>query len=262
MHWKIVIIGSGNAATVLGRKIKSAGHHILQVAGRNEKAVTGLARELAAIPCTNFGKIQPGADLYLVAVSDEALLHIDQWLPIRQHLVAHTAGSVAAEVLQPTATHYGTLYPLQSLRSDRDALPNIPFLVNGNDDYARDQLLAFAHTLSDKVQIADDATRTRLHLAAVVTSNFANHLFALAKDFCVAEKVDFSMLQPLLEETVQRLEQYHPASMQTGPAVRGDESVIRKHLNMLQQHPALHTLYRQMTENIQRSHGVAANGNT
>ncbi len=41
----IVIIGSGNVATVLGRKFKAAGHNIVQVFSRNAAAATQLAYE-------------------------------------------------------------------------------------------------------------------------------------------------------------------------------------------------------------------------
>ena len=34
----IVIIGTGNTATILGRKLKAAGHNIVQIYGRNAKA--------------------------------------------------------------------------------------------------------------------------------------------------------------------------------------------------------------------------------
>jgi glutamyl-tRNA reductase len=42
----IVIIGTGNTATVLGKKLKAAGHHILQVFGRDNFAASELAYEL------------------------------------------------------------------------------------------------------------------------------------------------------------------------------------------------------------------------
>ena len=42
----IVIIGTGNTATILGRKLKAAGHHIVQIYGRDAKAASELAYEL------------------------------------------------------------------------------------------------------------------------------------------------------------------------------------------------------------------------
>ncbi|MFL5774360.1 MAG: NAD(P)-binding domain-containing protein, partial [Flavisolibacter sp.] len=42
----IVIIGTGNTASILGRKLKAAGHRILQVFGRDSMAASKLAYEL------------------------------------------------------------------------------------------------------------------------------------------------------------------------------------------------------------------------
>jgi predicted dehydrogenase len=44
----VVLIGSGNAATVLGRLIKSSGHVIAEVASPNAAAAQTLAKELHA----------------------------------------------------------------------------------------------------------------------------------------------------------------------------------------------------------------------
>ena len=43
---QIVIIGTGNAAFVLGRKLKRAGHSIIQVFGRDSMEASKLAYEL------------------------------------------------------------------------------------------------------------------------------------------------------------------------------------------------------------------------
>ena len=42
------------------------------------------------------------------------------------------------------------------------------------------------------------------------------------------------IIKPLIRETTDRLEQYHPSEVQTGPAVRGDSEIIKKHLYFLQ----------------------------
>lgn len=250
----VVLIGSGNVANVLGKKIKKAGHRVLQVAGRNEKEVQKLAGELGAGFCIGFDRIVRGADIYIVAVSDEALLQIDQWLPLKERLVVHTAGSVPAGVLKNAGAHYGTLYPFQSLRSDRTAIPEIPFLVSGDTDTTINSIESFARTLSHRVEKTDDDTRSKLHIGAVITNNFVNHLYTLAADFLNWEQIDFSLLQPLMRETVLRLEQYQPAAMQTGPAVRGDQATIEKHTGMLKEYPDILQVYEHLTQSIQNRH--------
>ncbi len=127
----IVIIGTGNAATVLGRQFLRAGHRIVQVVGRHSEAAELLAGELDASTCTDWNAIHAGAGFYLIAVSDNALPGIQQRLRLPGRLVAHTAGSVSKEVLKEVSGRYGVLYPLQSLRKEITAVPEIPFLVDG-----------------------------------------------------------------------------------------------------------------------------------
>lgn len=250
---KIVIIGSGNTATVLGRKIKASGHEILQVTGRNEETVNELASELQSRANTNPAQTDLSANLYIVAVADKALAGIHEWLQLDKKMVVHTAAAVSKDVLRNLSRNYGVLYPLQTLRKEQKQLPDIPFLVDGNtaDDLALVQ--DFASTLSEQVFVAGDEVRLKMHVAAVFASNFTNHLYALTEDFCKKEGMDFSMLLPLVQETARRLHELPPRASQTGPAVRNDTGTIQKHLQLLHDHPDLKELYQAFTQSIRAS---------
>ncbi len=65
---RVVIIGAGNAATVLGRSIKIAGHDIIQVYSRHLLHAEDLADELECEPVNDWGKINGEGQLYLVAL--------------------------------------------------------------------------------------------------------------------------------------------------------------------------------------------------
>jgi predicted short-subunit dehydrogenase-like oxidoreductase (DUF2520 family) len=108
----------------------------------------------------------------------------------------------------------------------------------------------FAATLSNKVAAANDVQRLNLHLAAVWVNNFTNYLFTEAWEICREKGVDFNMLLPLMEHTVERLKTYPPAAMQTGPALRGDHSTMEKHLDLLADRPESATLYHLLSEAI------------
>ena len=95
---KIVIIGSGNTATVLGRKIQSSGHAILQVMGRNGSATNELAAELNCAATTDPGSIDRSADLYIIAIADKALQQVHEWLQLDKKMVVHTAASVSKDL--------------------------------------------------------------------------------------------------------------------------------------------------------------------
>ncbi|RTL59228.1 MAG: DUF2520 domain-containing protein [Sphingobacteriales bacterium] len=250
----IVLIGSGNVATVLGKKIQIAGHDILQVAGRNEAACAALSTVLKCSFTINWNFINQQADLYIIAVADTALEHIHAQINLGKKIVVHTAGSVSKEVLHKVSKNYGVLYPVQSLHKEKEVLPEIPFLVDGNSNDTIALLKDFAETISDKVRVAADEPRKKIHLAAVLVNNFTNHLYALTEDFCKNEQLDFKILLPLIEETAERIKLYSPADVQTGPAVRGDETTINMQLGLLQQYPPLIKLYELFSESIRSMH--------
>jgi predicted short-subunit dehydrogenase-like oxidoreductase (DUF2520 family) len=247
---QIVIIGSGNVATVLGRLCKQKGHTILQVMSRNEENAKTLAQELGCDYTNYNGKTNMNADLYLVAISDGILFDLNKSFKLGNKLIVHTAGSVSKEVLEGISTNYGVLYPFQSLRKETRELPSIPILVDANNEESITILESFAQTLSNHVKRTTDDERIKLHVSGVFVSNFTNHLYALANDFCNKENLDFSLLYPLMTETAVRATKYAPEEVQTGPALRKDVFTLDKHLKTLATHPNLKYLYLKITDSI------------
>lgn len=246
----ITIIGSGNVATVLGRLLAGSGYRISQVLSRNMQHARALASELSADAISSVDELSPGSEIYIVAVTDDYLREISSWLKLNGQLVVHTAGSVELEVLKKTSSNYGVFYPLQSLRKELDTIPGIPLLIDANTEQGKSKLFSLAHSISDIVWNANDEERKKLHLAAVMTNNFSNHLYALAEEFCKKEGVEFGMLYPLLSETVRRLKDDSPQNLQTGPAARNDIQTIEKQRDMLDAYPRLQKLYDFFTKSI------------
>ncbi len=247
----IVIIGSGNVATILGKKFIAAGHSILQVAGRNKTDVQNLA-SIWKTDCIDFsGELNPHAEVYIIAASDDAIKDVIAGIRIKDSVIAHTAASVSIDILKPVSEHYGVFYPLQSLRKEMAVLPEIPILYDGNDEKAKMKLESLASSVSPGyVSFAGDELRSKIHLAAVFVNNFTNHLYTLAKKISDAEGFNFKILQPLIEETANRLKDISPENAQTGPAIRNDDETIRKQLAMLAADPHLKKIYESLTESI------------
>ena len=247
---RIVIIGTGNTATVLGRLFKRAGHTILQVIGRTTTHTQQIGKVLHAEITTDSKQLNTEGDLYVIAVSDDAISHVASWLRVDKKLVVHTAGSVDIEIISGCSTNYGVLYPLQSLRKEMDELPHVPFLVEGNTEDDGALIYDLAMTISGNVKFATGHQRLMTHIAAIMVSNFTNHLYGVAETFCEKENVDFKMLQPLILETVARLQKFSPLQMQTGPASRNDRATIKKHVQLLEQYPIQKSIYEFLTESI------------
>ncbi|MDB5200890.1 MAG: protein of unknown function DUF2520-containing protein [Ferruginibacter sp.] len=247
---KISLIGSGNVGSVLGRLMKEHGHTIVQVMSRDSQHASNLANLLNAEASDFSGIVNQTAELIVIAVADAGIHNVLPQITANNRLVVHTAGSVSKDVLQKYSSNYGVLYPLQSLRKEMDQIPPIPFLVDGSDEGCIVFLEEFARSLSSSVQRTTDEERLKLHTAAVIVSNFTNHLYAIAEDFCTKESLDFNMLKPLIMETAHRIQHASPAAVQTGPAVRKDIQTLDKHLRLLVNYPKLKTTYMRLTDSI------------
>lgn len=248
---RVVIIGAGNVATVFGRLIIKANHEVIQVVSRSIGNARLLANELGCAFADNPKILDTTADVYVVAMADAALNDIKESYFLGDKLIVHTAGSVSKDILKLVSIRYGVMYPLQSLRKEnRGGQQDIPLLIDGNTPEVTNLVEQFALTLSSTVAIVDDEQRMKLHVAAVIVSNFTNHLYSLAADYCNKESLDFKMLQPLIEETANRLRYHLPVEMQTGPAIRKDITTLDKHLRILMQHPELKKVYLRMTDSI------------
>ena len=250
---EIVIIGTGNTANVLGRKLKEAGHRIAQVFGRDSRAASELAYELDTESTNYWNVVYRDADLYILAVSDIAVEEVVHELNLPDKTIVHTAASVSKNILKNSAEHFGVFYPLQSLKKELSYLPDIPVIVDASDPSTLKELEQLALSISDKVMEAGDDVRMKLHLAAVFCNNFVNHLYALAEDYCKKEGLDFDLLHPLIEETAARMKEIAPSASQTGPALRNDSSTIQKHLELLEKHPQMKKVYEFLTESIYSS---------
>lgn len=248
----IVIIGTGNAATVLGKKLKIAGHQILQVAGRNSAAASKLAYELGTMSTNYLSSVNLQAELYIIAVSDSAIPAVIENLRLPGKIVVHTAAAVDIEILKTVSEHYGVLYPLQTLNSEMARLPDTPMFIDASDEPTRIFLESVAHSIGGEHVIkAGNEDRLRLHLAAVLACNFPNYLYILAEEYCRHEGIDFKLLQPLIGETALRIAGHSPRDLQTGPAIRHDSATIRRHLDLLKSYPGIHKVYAFLSERIE-----------
>ena len=246
----VTLVGSGNVAFVLSKLLVSAGHSIGEVIGRNAETVNSISRLTGAKVSPNFSHLSQDTDLCILAVSDDAIVEIANALTLKNQLVVHTSGATSASVLYRFANH-GVLYPLQSLRKETVVLPSIPFLIDASNKPGFSLLQQLVFSTGNTAQAANDEQRLRYHLAAVFCSNFTNHLYAVAQQFCNEERIVFDELLPVIRETASRLTSYPAAQMQTGPAIRRDELTIAKHLAVLQPYPNTTALYRLLTQSIQ-----------
>lgn len=245
----VIIIGAGKVAASIGKALKDAGISILGVHSKTVENARELAFELDTQAFDTIAKL-PASDLYLLCVPDNSIVSIISDLP-HGCSIAYTAGAVKL----PDATEMkkiGVFYPLQTFTENRFLdVTKIPFYIESEDSYFQQNLFDLAWKISQKVTLSTFNQRLHLHVAAVFTNNFTNHLLQLAENHCKAHNVDFTDLHPLLIETVNKVIALGPKNAQTGPAMRYDSTTIALHEEQLIGRSK--EIYQLITQSIQES---------
>lgn len=253
----IVFIGAGNLAVNLAKALYRKGFRIAQVYSRTEESALTLAREVEADHTTELSDVVNDAELYIVSLRDDAFVEL---LPRiaqgkKRALLVHTAGSIPMNVWEGHAGRYGVFYPMQTFSKQREVdFREIPFFIEAGSPEDTELLKKIAGALSAKVYDATSEQRKSLHLAAVFTCNFTNHLYALAAELLEKYHLPFDVMLPLIDETARKVHTLPPHDAQTGPAVRYDENVMNHHLSLLSDSPELQEIYKLMSKSIHEHH--------
>ena len=112
----IVLIGTGNVASHLFTALLNMEDvAIKQVFGRNQKALDKFSVHCQA---TSNPDDIVNADLYLIAVSDQAIASVSELIGAKKGIIAHTSGSVPLDAI--THKRAAVLYPLQTFTTGKE----------------------------------------------------------------------------------------------------------------------------------------------
>lgn len=249
---KIVLLGSGNVATHIGRALQQGGHEVVQVYSRTISNAQALADALGCEGTDDIRRVQNDADAYIFSVKDDALPQLadDIICHNADAVFIHTAGSVSINVFNGHAQRYGVLYPLQTFSKSREVnFREVPCFIEGCDVATLNIIDGIARSISNRVVDMSSDKRKSLHIAAVFACNFTNHCYRLAERVLTDAGIDFSLSLPLIDMTARKVHDMSPSDAQTGPAIRYDETVINRHLNMLTD-DTMRQIYRLMSQSI------------
>lgn len=213
---RIVIIGAGNVGTNL--------HHAFEQKGI--RVVLHSSRDLTDLPL---------ADCYIYTVVDHALESVVAQVHAPQALHLHTSGTMPIEVFGADKPHAGVLYFFQSFSKSQliDDWSGIPCFIEGRniDDVAA--IYSLAQCLTSRIYEANQHDRERLHIAGVFANNYTNLMYRIAADVLKDTQIPFQALLPLIDNTASKIHDMSPKDAQTGPAQRGDEAVMKHHLEVI-----------------------------
>ncbi|SHJ65984.1 NADP oxidoreductase coenzyme F420-dependent [Arenibacter nanhaiticus] len=248
----IVILGSGNVAEhLLDTFLQFDTIVVKQLIGRSETSISSFTNK--TVTSIGYDAIEE-ADVYIIAVSDDAIAEVAEKLAQKQGLVVHTSGSVPMQGLHPK-NRRGVFYPLQTFSPGKKIdFKSVPICIEAENQKDITLLQQLAAIISDKVFEISSEQRKSIHLAAVFVNNFTNHLFHIGQQVCQENEVPFEVLLPLIKETVQKLEQLSPYDAQTGPARRNDSNTLERHQNQLNKN-IYKDIYSLLSKSIKETYG-------
>lgn len=252
MIQNVTIIGAGNVAAHLGKILFESGYNILEIVGRSPEKVTELAVRFSANGVCGVSNINTSSNLYVIAVNDDSIEFVCNSMPLVDGIVVHTSGSIGFESLK-RFKRYGVLYPFQTLTKEKVInFKDVQLLIEGSDADVTQLLKQVCSDLSTKVMCTTYDQRKQLHIAAIFASNFVNHFYSIANAFLKEKNLSFELLLPLIDETTEKIKHIEPHLAQTGPASRGDQSVIQKHIEELKDTPDYKLIYELLSKSIQK----------
>lgn len=251
---KITIIGSGNVATYFAVAFRSKGYTIAQVYSPHILLANALAEQVQAAACATLEELSPNSDFYVIAISDDALKTFAEKFRMGNKIVMHTSGFHEIAVLKNTSANYGVFYPLQTLNKNSPPPPMpFPVCIEASNDETQKKIKALAQSIDGDVHIISSHRRKVLHVAAVFANNFSNYLYTQAEKILKKETISFGLLRPLIKSTAENVQHRMPSEVQTGPAKRGDEEILKAHLEILKDDPELKGIYELLSAGIRKN---------
>ncbi len=228
------VVGWGRAGSSLAGALSEAGWDVREPVSARTGPVAGAAS---------------GVDLAVIAVPDSAIAAVAAAIePDPAAVVAHLAGSLGTEVLDPHPRR-AAVHPLASLPDAvigaRRLQSGCWFAVTG-DELAR-RVVA---DLGGRVLAVAGADRAAYHAAAAVASNHLVALLGQAERIADRAGVPFEALLDLVRATVANVAEVGPSAALTGPAARGDEATIARHLEAID--PDERAAYEAMADQARR----------
>lgn len=232
----IRIVGPGRAGRSLGRALADAGWSPPSYMGRGDDLATAAA----------------GVDIVVIATPDAAIDDVARAIePQADTLVTHLAGSLGLGVVAHHPRH-GALHPLVALPDEEAGARRLAdgawFAVAGDPGVGE-----IVHALGGRAFTVADEDRAAYHAAAVIASNHLVALLGQAERVAASAGVPFAALLDLVRATVANVAELGPAGALTGPAARGDEATIARHLAALA--PAERSAYEALAAEARRLAG-------
>ena len=176
----VSVIGSGNVAQHLIKVFsKTTGIELIQAFARQPESLLPI---LPSEKITNDYQTLQKADVYIIAVTDNAIAEVSEQLPFENQLVVHTSGTSDITILNDK-NRKGVFYPLQTFSKNKAVdFSAVPLCLETEHEADFTTLELLGNAISEKVYSISSEQRRSLHVAAVFVCNFVNHLYQIGDE--------------------------------------------------------------------------------
>ena len=170
------------------------------------------------------------ADAVVIATPDDAIAAVAAALPSTDAVVIHLSGSRGLAELGGHRRS-AALHPLVSLPDPETGARRLrgAWFATAGDPIVERVVVA----LGGRAFFVADEDRAGYHAAAVIASNHLVALLGQVERVAAIAGVPFDALLDLAEGSLANVRALGPAAALTGPAARGDEETIRRHIAAL-----------------------------
>lgn len=244
----IAFVGAGKVGCSLARHLAES--EAVRLAGFFSRRIES-AREAAAfaggVAFESLADAAAAADLVFVTTTDTAIAGVAGELAgcgvgLASKIVAHCSGATGSGALatcREAGAYAASCHPLYAVSSRFNSWQELGrawFTLEG-DDVACNVLEALLVSRGNHVARIDAAEKPRYHAAAVMASNLVVALYDMAAEElarCGFERTDAeAALASLFLGNAEHVAADGVAASLTGPAARGDEATIERHLACL-----------------------------
>jgi len=261
------IVGAGRLGTVLGAALVRRGWTAAAIvdkdpgAARESRRIIGRGTAMAGL-----GGTARLGDVVIIAVPDNAVGRVAAGLARSGvswagQFVFHTSGLLPARVLEPLrkrGARIASVHPVQSFpRKDAPAsiFRGITWGVEG-DPAAVAAAEEMVRSLRGNVLLLSEKDKPLYHAACSLASNAMIALEWTASGMLgaagIGEKAAAGILFPLVQGTLQNVNNLGLEKALTGPILRGDVVTVRKHLEALRDDLHARGVYLVMGKQILR----------
>ena len=255
---KIGFIGAGTTGTALAVRFSQKECPVVAVSSRTLSSAQKLA---SLVPncqiCHTAQEVADAAELVFVTTPDDIIAQVCdevQWHAGQN--VVHCSGAHSVDILEPAkklGADVGSFHPLQTFADVEQAIENLPgstFALEAGEPMLS-MLKELTSLLNGNWVELKPGDKVLYHTAAVFACNYLVTLVKLALDlwldFGVSSKEATRALLPLLEGTINNIDNIGLPDCLTGPVARGDSGTIEKHLSALEaKSPSLLTTYKEL----------------